>query len=272
MHKIIITIFILAGVAVPLYARLEIQEPSSKEGIVIGGEMGDRSLDRIRVSFLKGDYARTIRDCEYLLKRSPRKGVKEEAYYLLGVSCLKEDNISKAQETFELIIKDFPNGKFIDLAQLGLAEVYSGQTDYDKALGIYSDILEKFSNSSYLSIVLFRLGECYQKQGEWAKARHYYERLAKEYPLSIEAGKVNEILKGDEFAFTVQVGSFKDKKNAERLKDAMLNKGYDAYIVKGSTGQITLYRVRVGKFDTRAGAESLERQLKDEGLPSAIFP
>jgi TolA-binding protein len=272
VYKIIITILVLVGLAVPLYGSIEIQEPSSKEGTVIGGEMGDRSLDRLRVSFLKGDYARTIRDCESLLRRSPRKGVREEAYYLIGVSCLKEGNIEKAQETFNLILKEFPNGKFLDRVHLGIGDSWFLQGDIDKALGVYNNILEKFPDSPSLSIVLFGLGECYQKQGEWANARHCYERLTKEYPLSIEAGKVNEILKSDEFVFTVQVGSFRDKKNAERLKGALINKGYDAYIVKGYTGQTSLYRVRVGKFNTRVSAESLERQLKDEGLPTAIFP
>ncbi len=272
IYRIIIMILILAGLAVPLYGRIEIQEPSSKEGTVIGGEMGDRSLDRIKVFFLKGDYAKTIKDCESLLKRLPRKGVKEEAYYLIGVSCLKEGNTDKAQETFNLILKEFPKGKLLDRVHLGIGDSWFLRGDIDKALGVYNNILEKFPDSTFLSIVLSRLGECYQKQGEWAKARHCYERLTKEYPLSIEAGKVNDILKSDEFVFTVQVGSFRDKKNAERLKSALINKGYDAFIVKGSTGQTNLYRVRVGKFNTRVSAESLERQIKDEGLPTAIFP
>jgi|GEM_PF-683075 len=272
VYKIIITILVLVGLAVPLYGMIEIQQPSSKEGIILGGEMGDRSLDRIRVSFLKGDWTKTIRDCQSLLKRSPRKGVKEEVCYLIGVSCLKVGDIDKAQETFNLILKDFPSGKFLDRASLGIGDAHFLQGDIDKAKASYNDILEKFPESSALSTVLFRVGECCQKQGEWAKARRYYERLVKEYPLSIEAGSVNEILKKEEFAFTVQVGSFRDEKNARRLKGDLVNKGYDAYIVKGWTGQIDLYRVRVGKFNARSQAESVERQLKNEGLPTAIFP
>ena len=65
--------------------------------------------------------------------------------------------------------------------------------------------------------------------------------------------------------FTVQVGAFKDKKNAEIFR-AKLEKRYtNAHIVTYTDDRGLFYRVRVGKFSTLDNAEQFKDKLMGEG-------
>lgn len=55
-------------------------------------------------------------------------------------------------------------------------------------------------------------------------------------------------------AFTVQVGAFPEKKDAEKLKKLLQSRGYHAFIAE-SGGENLYYKVRVGRYTDRKGAE-----------------
>lgn len=64
--------------------------------------------------------------------------------------------------------------------------------------------------------------------------------------------------------FSVQAGSFSEKENARRFM-ATLSKTYrDVHLVKEGG----VYKVRVGEFSTRNGAESTKSALKGAGYPA----
>lgn len=64
---------------------------------------------------------------------------------------------------------------------------------------------------------------------------------------------------------TIQLGSFTDEANAERLKTALELRHTDVYILQASINGATYYRVRIGKFTARAEAASVGKALADEG-------
>lgn len=69
----------------------------------------------------------------------------------------------------------------------------------------------------------------------------------------------------------VQVGSFASHGNAERLVGQLSEAGYDAYMFGEETGGRTIWRVRVGAYEERAGAERLLETLRDElGLEGIV--
>lgn len=70
---------------------------------------------------------------------------------------------------------------------------------------------------------------------------------------------------------TVQVGAFKNSKDAETLKQRLESKGYKVYIKKSSlTKNTKLYKVRVGRFAAREDADVLDNKLKKEGLKAFV--
>ena len=70
--------------------------------------------------------------------------------------------------------------------------------------------------------------------------------------------------------YAVQLGVFKSKANADALVRQYTLKGYDAYAQKTTTAKGTLYRVLVGKFDTRNKATFLMKEIKNKENVSAI--
>jgi cell division protein FtsN len=71
--------------------------------------------------------------------------------------------------------------------------------------------------------------------------------------------------------FTVQVGAFKERRDAEQLLLSLKDKGYSARLdVAEISGKGTWFRVRVGKFANRAEADHLVTKLQDQEKRPAI--
>ena len=63
----------------------------------------------------------------------------------------------------------------------------------------------------------------------------------------------------------VQVGTFGQKANAERLVKDLRAKGFDAFVSELERSGKLLYRVRVGPAGTREAAADLARRLAAAG-------
>lgn len=76
---------------------------------------------------------------------------------------------------------------------------------------------------------------------------------------------VNPYFTGD---FTIQVGSFADKTNAEQLKSKLEGPSDKVYISPFDKNGTTFYRVRVGRFTSLKQAKAMERHLIENGYDS----
>jgi rare lipoprotein A len=63
--------------------------------------------------------------------------------------------------------------------------------------------------------------------------------------------------------FTVQVGAFSDRTNAERLRERLLGRYQPIYIQDFDTPNGHFYRVRVGRAPNAEAAQQLAAQLRD---------
>lgn len=115
-----------------------------------------------------------------------------------------------------------------------------------------------------------------QDAGRWTKAGQWGDALkaleSGEHTtiiLSMDASTGNgtgNITETSEHRRVVQCGSFKEKKNAEKLVAQLKATGFDA-IIKAEDGQ---YKVQCGAFDVRANAEKLVERLKAVGFDAII--
>ena len=71
--------------------------------------------------------------------------------------------------------------------------------------------------------------------------------------------------------FAVQVGAFRDRSNAERLKDTISRQYGPVSIQEFDRGDYLFYRVRVGQERTEAAARDLARDLREAGLAAETF-
>ena len=72
-------------------------------------------------------------------------------------------------------------------------------------------------------------------------------------------------------AFTVQLGSFASRANAERLAHQVRSQGFQAGVSRAASGR-RLYRVRVGPAPDHAAASELAQQLRAAGHSGSIVP
>ena len=88
--------------------------------------------------------------------------------------------------------------------------------------------------------------------------------------LGIETGSNTSLdyYKGN---FTFQVGAFKVKENAERLKQKLGQTYTNAHIAVYDSGEEIFYRVRVGKNDNLKAAEAYEKLLIQDGFKDVFI-
>ncbi len=74
--------------------------------------------------------------------------------------------------------------------------------------------------------------------------------------------KENTTVKKREVRYTVQVGSYLDKKTAEEISLFYKIQGYPAYITEKMSGDKKFYRLRVGPFKAKTDAEKYLTSIK----------
>ena len=72
--------------------------------------------------------------------------------------------------------------------------------------------------------------------------------------------------------WAVQLGSFSNQENAERLAADLRKDGYAAFLSQLQTGSGKLHRVRVGPQKDRASAESVAAKLSAKGHDGQVVP
>jgi len=75
--------------------------------------------------------------------------------------------------------------------------------------------------------------------------------------------------------WAVQVGSFSKRETARQLAEQLRAHGHESFVMPVQAKGSTLYRVRVGPMQDRAGAEAKARQLKASGTSTgaaAVVP
>lgn len=228
-------------------------------------------LDKTEVFFLNEDYQAAIKEAESLLVQYPDDPGLDAVYYWLGLSYLKMGNYLRAGDIFEIIINEYPRSGLVDLSYISSGDSYFLIGDFKKAEERYKYILNAGGKFDLKPGVYLKLIQIARKKGEWDSAGNYLETLSRDYPDSLEARLSRELRQEDSF-FSVQAGAFLQKSNAESLIAELKNKGISGYLAVESNGAKMLYKVRSGKFASRAQAAALDKKLKELGYSSRVYP
>lgn len=205
--------------------------------------------------FLEGKYERCAYESQALIDSGSRQ--RDELYYLKGLSEMKAAKFKIARNTFETILFRYPQSKRSFDAYTGIGDSYFLEGNTNQAIRVYNEILNKFPDDSNINTVHSRIKECNARLGVKDKMRAGFQ--AREIPRGVERG-----------AFSVQIGSFKNKRNAERLARKLSGKGYKAYVEVPAGSGDKLYRVKVGPFKSREDADTASAHLKGDGYRNRI--
>ncbi|MCP4650904.1 MAG: tetratricopeptide repeat protein [PVC group bacterium] len=224
----------------------------------------------IIAAILQGHYRDALDKC-YALEYEAAGVVKGEALYLQGACLMQRSDYKEARDAFKQALP-FIEGDLVIEAYMGIADTYFEQYTFKDAISIYEQLLVQYQDSDYEAMLYYKVGKAHQKLSEWVKAEQYFEKLKKKFPDSFENELVARNSTGGNF-FTIQVGSFTNKPNAQKLHNDLKNKGYEVYITDLQINGHKVYRVRVGKFVSRIAAEYAENRLRNqESLPTHMFP
>jgi len=72
--------------------------------------------------------------------------------------------------------------------------------------------------------------------------------------------------------WAVQLGSFSNKENAEKLASGLRKQGYAAFLSQLATGTGPLHRVRIGPQKDRESAEAMANRLSKVGHKGQVVP
>ena len=154
---------------------------------------------------------------------------------------------------------------------------------FEEARPLLQNLQDNAASAQLRAQAAYSLGDSYYFKNDRAQADIFYKRALERYPDYGEAQQVRRLLGlshpalplrqtgiEESLIYSVQVGSFSKRRNAERLLNKLLRNQLDAYIAQEEATRY--FRVRVGHFTVRDDAQSLEARLKEDGYPTKIFP
>lgn len=147
---------------------------------------------------------RAIEIFKKVVKNSPYGEGIDEVYYKLGITYRKKGDYRRAKESFNNLIKNFPNSPLADKAEYQAAHCafkFSLDPSYDQkatdeAITEFKQFVEENPDSKLSKNAKEKLGELnnkrakkifdvavfYEKQGKENSAAIYYEEVVKKYP------------------------------------------------------------------------------------------
>lgn len=230
------------------------------------------TLDTAKTLFLRDDTDGAIRECQKLIPNTDNKESISQAYYIMGMSLLKQLKPTEARLNFEILVNEFKDTKFVSFAACGIADSYFQEGNFQQACLEYEKILSDYPQIPFKSSLQFKRARCFVKLGRLREAKDLFKRIKNEYPLSFEADSAKEILNENLFYFTIQAGAFVERDRAERFCEKLKEKGFDTFISQITKGKKTYYRVRVGKFNSQEETNAIAEKLKKEGYSVKVYP
>ncbi len=183
---------------------------------------------------------------------------KGEARYWVGLSSLAVGEGPAAREAFTAAAAESPERR--SLALLGLSQAWDLERRPEKAFDTLHDLLGGDPGEAGPAALerLASLAEQFHRTDEARRAR---ERLAREYPKSLEAARLGAAGPAPAAGgpVGVQIGVFADRGRATSLAAQARRAGFGAAQVierRGEGARPTLWLVRLGTWPNRSEAEA----------------
>ena len=124
----------------------------------------------------------------------PSTGAATAAFYEAAGALSALGRLPEAEARYREVMRRDPRGIYGDMAQLGLADVYRGQAQWDKAIEIYQRLSTAADTRIPADGVLLQLARTYAKAGKVEEATRTYTRIVEEFPQSLYAADAREAL------------------------------------------------------------------------------
>lgn len=223
-------------------------------------------------AYLRGDYKSAVTICENIIRFFKDLRKLDSVYYLEGLAYLKLKDFENAKGAFNQALTCNPEGDFMGASQLGLADSFLFEEDFGRASILYQGIIKNSSFKNLQASAYYKLAIISKKLGKPEEVSSYLNKLKNDFPMSFEAQSIREATENLSESNFIQVGSFKEKQNADNVSYKLRESGYDSLVAKVDKNGSIFYRVIVKPIDSENGLEKTVRSLKKEGYPAKICP
>ncbi|WP_136254543.1 tol-pal system protein YbgF [Onishia niordana] len=114
--------------------------------------------------------------------------------YQAAFSKVQAREFPAAISAFESFVADYPDSGLTANGHYWLGELYSAQTELDKASAAFERVIQDFPQSTKMPDALYKLGLLRARQGKPDESRALLERVGEEFPDSSAAGLASDFL------------------------------------------------------------------------------
>ncbi len=193
-----------------------------------------------------------------------------EVYYYLGRLSVNPDS---AASYYYKVINNHPQSRYADISYLEIAKINIARKNFVTAASNLEALVKRYPETEYLDEVMFWQGISYISMDDNDRGEEILKTLQRTYPKSKWSERASNIThkKGtvQEF-YTVQLGSYRSKDNAERYATTLRGKGVDVSVVEALVKGQTYYRVWSGQFLSLEGAREYLMKLDSLGLKGNV--
>ena len=196
-----------------------------------------------------------------------------EAYYYLGRLSVVPDS---ALSYYQRVTKDYPQSRYADISYLEIAKINIARGKYKNAIVTLNELLRNYPETNSQDEILFWLGVSYMSNDQEKEGTNMLQDLRTRFPKSVWSERAANVVPGKKIAetteeyFSVQVGSYRNRENAEKHVANLRKEEFDVQIVEAVVKGETYYRVWVGKFSTAEQAKTFSVKLDSLGIKGNV--
>lgn len=133
-------------------------------------------------SFLKeGEFKEAIAEFRKIAKQTGDKTIKVAALCQIGDAYQDAGDYAKAQETYDSILKDYPDSFYSDYVQYQLGLVLLKASNYNAAILAFGNLRNNFPNSKLSDDAYYALGLSYFQREDYKSSKEVFNKFQLEH-------------------------------------------------------------------------------------------
>jgi tol-pal system protein YbgF len=125
---------------------------------------------------------------------TPAPKADPEAMYQAAYSDIAAGRYALARESFQTLLKTYPDTEVADNAQYWIGESYYGTGDFANAIVEFQKVLDNYPKGDKVPAAMFKMGLSQARLKQTAESQKTYRALIQKYPKSPEAALAKERL------------------------------------------------------------------------------
>ena len=218
----------------------------------------------------QGRYPDADRNFTQVIAGNPNSWALSEVFYFRGLTRLRMGRRGDAKADFLQGASRYGRELTQIYSVVALANLEYEEGHDTVAVNLYKRALARDLGEVPVDAVLFRLAVGLQRLGHWREADDTFARLINKYGESELHAAARQRFQAS--FFTVQVGAFVDRRNAQSLADKLRAEKWPVAVGLAVATDKTLHIVSVGQYRTYLDARAVAEKLKAKGHNVVIKP